>query len=79
MDAGRKLLFVLKLARRTGVVTVQGLAKQPGWNKVQACRYTKFLANEGWLQNVADGGHPKYVLGREALSLAPDFGIGGTK
>jgi DNA-binding IclR family transcriptional regulator len=69
VDAADKVLFVLKFVRERGCVTGPMLTGQPGWNRAQTCRYLKHLSERGWLERVNDSGHPRYVLGREALAL----------
>ncbi len=69
MDAAAKVLFVLKFVRERGCINGPMLTSQPGWNRANTCRYLNFLCQAGWLERVNDSGHPRYVLGREALAL----------
>jgi len=73
MQAVSRALFAIDKTRQVGRMTVALLAQAPGWDKPSACRYLKFLANEGWLENVKPTGAPVYVLGQKVLDLAPDL------
>ncbi len=75
MQAVEKALFVVEKTHAIGRMDGQVLAKMPGWDRVQACRYLNFLARAGWLEKVSSTGRPIYVLGPKVLALAPDLRI----
>ncbi len=66
-------LTVIKRVRQAGVITAAQLGATPGWHRVKAHIYLTALTNEGFLERVGDKKPLRYVLGREALNLAPDF------
>lgn len=68
-----KGLYVIETTRRAGLITGASLARTPGWNRVQAHRYLRRLSDQGWLEQISDNGHPRYVLGPKMLSVATDL------
>jgi DNA-binding IclR family transcriptional regulator len=75
MQSVEKALFVVEKTREIGRMEGRILARLPGWDRVQACRYLKTLSRLGWLERVNDKGLPVYVLGRKVIALAPDLRI----
>jgi DNA-binding IclR family transcriptional regulator len=73
MQSVQKALFVIEKTREIGRIDGRILAKSPGWDRVQACRYLNCLANAGWLEKVSAKGRPLYVLGPKVLHLAVDL------
>ena len=73
IEGVRRTLFVLELTGRAGVMTVKKLAEQSEWTKPSACRYLRDICEAGWLERVNEKGAPKYVLGRKALTFAPEI------
>ncbi|HVW09172.1 MAG TPA: helix-turn-helix domain-containing protein [Bryobacteraceae bacterium] len=73
MQAVSRAFFAIDKTRQVGRMTVALLAQAPGWDKSSASRYLKFLANQGWLENVKDGPVPVYVLGQKLLDMVPDL------
>ncbi len=75
MQAVGRALFVIDKTRQVGRMTVALLGDAPGWDKSSASRYLKYLADQGWLENVRDNGAPVYVLGPKVLNLVPDMSL----
>jgi hypothetical protein len=73
MQSVQKALFIVEKTRELGRMDGRILARIPGWDRVQACRYLKCLSRLGWLERVNDKGNPVYVLGRKVLGLTPDL------
>ncbi len=67
LEAVGKTCFVLTKVMALGQISGPALAREPGWDASQACRYLNKLHEEQFLDKTVLGKTTQYVAGRKLL------------
>ncbi len=73
LEAVGKTCFVLTKVMTLGQISGPALAREPGWDASQACRYLNKLHEEQFLDKTSLGKAAQYIAGRKLKQYQEQF------